>query len=291
MRMPMLIALGMAVVASVTAEAAPATETRLKVSTRRPRPGDPVLVTVEGVAADRAPKGTAGKIDLIFFPVKRGWQAVFAVPLEDAPPTLKVAIDDPPLLETLTVEPRVWAEEKVDIAPEMAEPNAEKRKVIDADNQNILFAMKDPGPPRFRTRFARPGPGRTTSTFGAWRTLNGDYRSRHLGLDLGAAKGAKVRAIGGGKVTFVGEGFLTGQTVVVIHGAGIASTYFHLDDMKVAFGDVVERGTVLGKVGMSGRTTGPHIHVGVRVPGGFVDPEVFLKLPIGPPKPVPAARQ
>jgi murein DD-endopeptidase MepM/ murein hydrolase activator NlpD len=278
-----LICASIALLGAVAPAALAGKETRLRVSSKKPRPGDPVLVTVEGV--DHEPKGTAGKVDLLFFATRKGWQAVFAVPLEDTPAELKVAIEDPPLLETLTVQPRTWAEEKVDIAPEMAEPNAEKRKVIDADNQKILFALKDPGPPRFRGRFAKPGSGSATSPFGAWRTLNGDYRSRHLGLDLGARKGAPVRAIGEGKVTMVDSGFLTGGTVVVIHGAGIASTYFHLDDIKVAFGDVVKRGTVLGKVGLSGRTTGPHIHVGIRVAGGFVDPAVFLKLPIGPPLP------
>src|SRR5690349_16047417 len=153
-------------------------EPRLKVSTKKPRPGDPVLVTVEGV--EREPKGTGGRVPLAFFPVRKGWQAVFAVPLDDTPPEIKVSINEPALSETLAVQPRTWTEEKVDVAPEMAEPPADKRKLIDADNAAVIDVLRDITPPRFHGRFGKPAPGRPTSQFGAWRTLNGDYRSRHL---------------------------------------------------------------------------------------------------------------
>jgi len=93
----------------------------------------------------------------------------------------------------------------------------------------------------------------------------------------------------GGEVTLVRDGFLTGGTVVVVHGGGIASTYFHLDDIKVAVGDTIKRGALLGKVGLTGRTTGPHIHVGIWLHNSFVDPEVFFRLRIGVPVP-PAAK-
>jgi len=256
-------------------------EPKLELSTRKPRPGDPILITVTGT--DRPPRGAAGRVQLIFFPVKHGWQAIFAMPLEDTQPDLKIVLSEPKLSETLPVTPRTWAEEQVKIDPEMAEPPADKRKLIDKDNLAIIEAIRDHGPPRFSAVFASPGNGTRTSTFGAWRTLNGGYRSRHLGLDFAARKGAEVRTVQDGEVALVSSGFLTGGTVVVVHGAGIASTYFHLDDIKVAAGDKIKRGTVLGKVGMTGRTTGPHIHLGIWVPGGFIDPDTFLRLRIGPP--------
>lgn len=262
-------------------------EPRLDVFPRAPRPGDPVLVTVSGV--DKAPKGTGGKTPLMFFAVRQGWQAIFAVPIDDAAPELKIVLTEPALSQTMALAERKWGEEQVKIDPEMAEPPADKRKIIDSDNAAIIAGLKDRGPPRFGGAFAVPGSGVRTSTFGAWRTLNGGYRSRHLGVDYAARKGAAVKAIQDGEVTVVRDGFLTGGTVVVVHGAGIASTYFHLDDIKVAVGDKIKRGTLLGKVGLTGRTTGPHIHVGIWVPGSFIDPEVFLRLRIAPPVPVPPA--
>jgi murein DD-endopeptidase MepM/ murein hydrolase activator NlpD len=74
-----------------------------------------------------------------------------------------------------------------------------------------------------------------------------------------------------------------------VHGAGIASAYFHVSDFAVKTGEMVEAGAVLGKVGVTGRTTGPHIHVGIWAAGGFVDPAVFFKLPIAAPV-VPAPK-
>jgi murein DD-endopeptidase MepM/ murein hydrolase activator NlpD len=240
-----------------------------------------VLVTVSGV--DKAPKGTGGKTPLVFFAVRKGWQAIFAVPIEDAAAELKIVLTEPALSQTVAVAERRWGEEQVKIDPEMAEPPADKRKIIDSDNAAIIAGLKGRGSPLFGGAFAIPGSGVRTSSFGAWRTLNGGYRSRHLGVDYAARKGAAVRSIQDGEVTVVRDGFLTGGTVVVVHGAGIASTYFHLDDIKVAVGDTIKRGALLGKVGLTGRTTGPHIHVGIWVPSSFIDPEVFLRLRIGVP--------
>jgi hypothetical protein len=163
---------------------AKAAKSKLQVSTRTPKPGDPVLVTVTGLA-DK-PSGTGGRVSLIFFPVARGWQAVFAVPLEDAPARIEVTAGG--LTETLTVRAHTFVEEAVTVAPEFAEPPADKRKQIDADNAVVLDAIKDTSPPLFRGAFRMPGQGRRTSPFGSWRTLNGEYRSRHLGLTSGPAR-------------------------------------------------------------------------------------------------------
>lgn len=260
--------------------AATAAKPQLQVSTRTPKPGDPVLVTVTGIGDQ--PSGTGGRVPLVFFPVARGWQAVFAIPLENAPAEIEVTAGG--LTETLTVRAHTFEEEAVTVAPEFAAPPADKRKQLDADNDAVIGAVKDTSPPLFRGTFRMPGKGRQTSPFGSWRTLNGGHRSRHFGLDIGARKGSPVRAVQHGKVTLVHDGFLMGGTVVLTHGASIASTYFHLTDIAVAAGDVVKPGQALGKVGLTGRTTGPHIHLGIWVPGGFVDPAVFLRLAFAPPR-------
>lgn len=70
--------------------------------------------------------------------------------------------------------------------------------------------------------------------------------------------------------------FLAGKVIVVAHNAGIASAYFHLQDAAVKEGDLVERGQAIGKAGKTGRATGPHLHLGVRVTGGWVDPASFF---------------
>ncbi len=92
-----------------------------------------------------------------------------------------------------------------------------------------------------------------------------------------------MKAINGGTVVLVRSCFLPGVVVVVDHGAGIASAYFHLQLASVIEGDVIERGHVIGRAGQTGRATGPHMHLSVWVPGGFVDPATFLRLPFRPP--------
>jgi murein DD-endopeptidase MepM/ murein hydrolase activator NlpD len=238
-----------------------------------------VLVTVTGLA--RKPSGTAGRVPLVFFAVARGWQAVFAVPLARAPARINVKVGK--LGQTLTVRDHTFDEEPVTIAPEFAAPPPDRRRQLAADNAAVNQAVKHTSPPLFRGKFQMPGKGRQTSSFGAWRTFNGEHRSRHLGLDIGARKRSPVRAIQHGKVALVREGFLMGGAVVLIHGAGIASAYFHVSDIAVSVGDVVKPGQPLGKVGLTGRTTGPHIHLGVWVPGGFVDPATFLGLALDTP--------
>jgi murein DD-endopeptidase MepM/ murein hydrolase activator NlpD len=263
--------------ATVTLAAPP----QLRVSSLRPKPGDPVVVTVVGVHEE--PRGTVGETPLVFFPVKSGWQAVFAVPVDEPPPQLKVAIEGTSLARTLSVRSHTFPEHHVTVAPELAEPPPEKRKQIEEDNAAILEATKQPEDPQFHGLFRRPVPGVVTSGFGSVRIFNDlDYRSRHFGADFAGKEGTPVRAIEAGKVALVRDGFLTGGTVVVVHGGGVASTYFHLSDITVGLGDEIQRGTVVGKVGLTGRTTGPHLHLGVRVPGGYVDPAVFLALKLGP---------
>ena len=253
---------------------------RLGVSTKTPKAGDPVLVTVAGV--DARPKGTGGRVPLVFFRVRGGWQAVFAVPHDDPPSELRVEIDGG-LKETLTIRAYEFPQEAVTIAPELGEPPASMAKRIDADNGAIINAARNSAPPIFQVPFRYPT-GRITSPFGAVRMYNGDiYKSQHLGMDVSASLGAPVRAVARGKVALVYDGFLVGGTVVVVHGAGIASVHFHMSEIGVAVGDEVERGAVLGKVALVGRTTGPHIHVGIWVAGGFVDPAVFARLKLASP--------
>jgi murein DD-endopeptidase MepM/ murein hydrolase activator NlpD len=266
---------------------AKAAKPQLQVSTLTPKPGDPVLVTVTGVR--KKPSGRGGRVPLVFFEVDQGgqgWQAVFAVPVDDPPAKLAVTVAG--LSQSLTVRAHTFAEEPVTVEPQYAEPPPDKRKQIDADNAAVMKAVKNALSPMFRGGFRTPGKGRITSHFGSWRIFNGSYRSRHLGYDIGARKGAPVRAIQHGKVVLVHDGFLTGGTVVLTHGAGIASAYFHLTDIKVAVGDAVWPNETLGKVGLTGRTTGPHIHLGIWVPGGFVDPVAFMALKLAPAKNMPA---
>jgi hypothetical protein len=126
--------------------------------------------------------------------------------------------------------------------------------------------------------FAPPRPGRITSRFGTGREFNGAIASRHLGTDFAGAVGAPVRAANRGRVALVASFYLAGSAVYVDHGGGLITGYFHLSRAAVAEGDVVARGQIIGRVGKSGRVTGPHLHWIARYGGITVDPMSLVRL-------------
>ena len=260
---------------------AAAAEPRVAVQPARAKPGDAVLVTVTG--AGELPKGEAGGKPLHFFRARTGYQAVFAIPLE-ATDDVSVEVDSARRSARVAVRDVTFPETNVVVEDEYANPPAKEGAWIERDNGKILRAMTNTDAPRFTRGFLRPR-GRVTSTFGEWRTFNDGHRSQHLGVDVAAREGAPVHAVNDGIVTLVADTYLAGNVVVVSHGGGIASAYFHLDHANVVEGDVVRAGAVIGRAGQTGRATGPHLHVAVRVPGGLVDPITFFKLRIAPAAP------
>ena len=261
---------------------AAAAEPSVRLHPRTARPGDAVLVTVTRTKA--VPEGSAAGKPLQFFRAKTGYQALFAVPLVDAPKDIAVEIAGAKQA-TIAIRAVVFPDAKLVVDDELANPPATERDRIDADNKAIVGATrKAEGDPQFNRAFLRPA-GKITSNFGDWRTFNDGHRSQHLGFDVAAREGAPAKAINAGTVALVHDGFLAGKLVVIAHGAGIASAYYHLSEVTVAEGDVVKAGAQVGKVGKTGRATGPHLHVTVRVPGGFIDPVSFFKLPLAPTSP------
>ncbi|MGH7630192.1 MAG: M23 family metallopeptidase [Gemmatimonadales bacterium] len=120
--------------------------------------------------------------------------------------------------------------------------------------------------------FRRPRPGRITSVFGTAREFNGVVASRHMGTDFAGAVGAPVYAANAGLVALVGDFYLAGTVLYLDHGGGLVTGYFHLSRVEVTPGTVVQRGQLIGRVGRSGRVTGPHLHWIARYGGITVDP-------------------
>jgi len=127
--------------------------------------------------------------------------------------------------------------------------------------------------------FLHPVDGYRPENFGVRREINGELRSPHTGVDIRLPAGTPVRTIADGVVALAEEQFFGGQTVAIDHGGGVFSVYMHLQSYRVKEGERVSRGETIGAVGATGRATGPHLHFGVRVSGGRVDPSLLFALP------------
>lgn len=129
----------------------------------------------------------------------------------------------------------------------------------------------------FDGRFLLPVEGPITTQFGMIRYVNGQPNPRHDGVDLSAAAGTPVLCAQNGKVLFADFVKLTGNTVVVEHGYGLKSWYFHMQSLDVKEGDAVKTGDVLGRVGSTGFSTGPHLHFSASVNGVYINPFTLIE--------------
>jgi murein DD-endopeptidase MepM/ murein hydrolase activator NlpD len=124
--------------------------------------------------------------------------------------------------------------------------------------------------------FVRPVPGRTNGVFGSRSIFNGQPRQPHGGADFLSPTGTPIEAPNSGRVVLARDLYFTGNTIVIDHGLGVFSLLAHMSVMDVHQGELVTQGQIIGRVGATGRVTGPHLHWAVRMNGARVDPLALL---------------
>ncbi len=209
------------------------------------------------------------------------WNALAAIPV-DAPDTLSLALealDRQSRRSTRIVPVRVrrgaFDVEQLRVDPRFATPPDSALAARIAAEYARAMRISDEAlssPRLWEGAFTRPRPTRITSPFGTGRKFNGEIRSRHLGTDLAGATGAPVLAPNRAAVALVDSTWYGGNVVYLNHGAGVVTAYLHLSRILVAEGDTVETGTPIGRVGATGRVTGPHLHWIARYGRVTVDP-------------------
>ena len=200
----------------------------------------------------------------------------------DAGSAVEIHVTDPSgnsEVRRMAVADRDFPVQRIDgLPPKQVTPDPETLKRIRAEGALIAAARKhDTATAFFRSGFVWPVQGRISGVFGSQRILNGEPRSPHSGTDIAAPAGTPVLATADGVVALVhGDMFYTGKTVMIDHGHGLMSVYAHMSAITVKEGDPVRRGQPIGKVGSSGRATGPHLHWGVSLFATRLDPALLV---------------
>ncbi len=255
---------------------------------QRPRPGDAAMVMV---------KGAGNPVDLVVrFPnsgePSRVYQlreekgervTLIGIPLKARELLLRVRSHRKIQIAgvRLTLAPRKTPFSRIRLPRRYLTPSRELQKKIAAQRRMLREVLSRDG-----DYWYPEGPPviplskyRQTTPFGARRVINGVRVSPHSGVDMAAPTGTPVRAVFSGKVVLASHLYYTGNTLVLDHGRGFFTLYAHLKSFSVPTGAMVRKGEVIGKVGATGRATGPHLHLGAYVEGVRVDPLSLFSIP------------
>ena len=245
-----------------------------------PRPGGLAVVPVS-TSSDVQPTVTFGDKQALVLRQPEGWIAIIGIPLDQPLGSAKATVrhsGDKSSTISFDVESHAYREQRltvsksyVDLTEEQLNRVGQERKVIDA----ALTNWRDTELSDISLHV--PVSGKRSSSFGLRRFFNDQPRSPHKGMDIAAAEGTPIVAPADGIVTATGDFYFNGNTVFVDHGQGLVTMYCHLNEIDVEAGQQLTRGVQLGKVGATGRVTGPHLHFGTYLNGTAVDPSLLLR--------------
>jgi murein DD-endopeptidase MepM/ murein hydrolase activator NlpD len=163
------------------------------------------------------------------------------------------------------------------VDPDLVHPPPEAELRVEQEAKHLRELWSHSAPQRLWSGpFVQPVPDPANSAFGTRSIYNGEPRSPHAGADFLSPTGRPVKAPNAGRIVLADPQYFSGNTVIIDHGLGLFSLLAHLSQIDVKAGDTVAAGDVIGKVGATGRVTGPHLHWTVRDNNARVDPLSLL---------------
>jgi len=255
---------------------AQATVPQITVAARAVEPGEVLLVTV--TAPGSVTVRAFGR-DWPIYGVDEGrWRALVGIDLDTRPGRYSITVTTRASRaeHPVDVQRHAFPTRRLTVDPDLVNPPPEMLERINRETQELNEAWRAPSPSRLWTTFVRPVPDDANSAFGTRSFYNGEARSPHTGADFLSPSGRPVHAPAAGRVVLAAERYFTGNTVVIDHGLGLFSLLAHLSEIDVRAGATFAAGDVVGKVGATGRVTGPHLHCTVRLNGARVDPLSLL---------------
>ena len=220
---------------------------------------------------------------------KRRWRALVGIDLTTAPGTYPVRVDVDPgtdhAVYNLVVRPRRFRTRRLTVDPAFVSPPASARERIARESALMNETWRHPSPERlWKDTFVAPVDDAANSAFGTRSVFNGTPLNPHSGADFMSPAGRPIRAPNAGRIVIARDLYFSGNTVVIDHGLGLFSLLAHLSAFDVHEGGRVAAGDIVGRVGATGRVTGPHLHWAVRASGARVDPLSLLAV-LGTPAP------
>ena len=249
--------------------------------------GDTLIITAENVSEEEKITGEFNSKSFDFFPVEQEgkWIALLGIDAKKAPGEYSLLVflsDESKIEEIIKVKKKDFYVTKIVITPELEEKDLTSSNIsetIATKDGVIIYEVLGKYSPMayFNQKFIYPL--KEIIDVGAFGNIrkDGDITIQHLGVDLDAVEGTPVYAINNGKVVLAKELTVYGNIIIIDHGFGIYSLYLHLSEFKVSEGEILKRGQLIGLVGNTGWSLGPHLHLSIKVDGASVDPLKFIK--------------
>lgn len=212
-------------------------------------------------------------------PREDGWFVLGIGRDDEGSLTFSAEKDDLKTVQVYPVQKRDWRIQRINGLPKnKVNPSEEEQKRIAEEMALSRNARETNVNMELPLCFSMPAKGRISSVYGSQRILNGEPKTPHNALDIANKEGTLITAPADGVVLLVHEDmFLSGKTVLIGHGQNVVTSYIHLSEIAVKQWQNVKKGDEIGKIGMTGRATGPHLHWVVSWKMKRVDPQVFLK--------------
>ena len=276
-----------------------------------PRRGGVLFALAEGVVSD-TPRCTWKSAPIPCYTMAQGTLVTIPLPADDEAGTFALTFDRPNgrIVRQIAVADREFSRELIFLTDSLYKRSTSTKEIARDARAVRGIASMESAERRWADRWREPVSGMKSTGYGveryyyratdSTRSIQLDAQSktraafggdtsdvaftgapswRHAGIDLPARRGASVSAPASGIVIDVGDYILSGRTLLIDHGQGVVSAYFHLDTALVAKGDVVRRGERIARVGSTGLATGPHLHYGIYLHGKDVDPVAWRDMP------------
>lgn len=244
------------------------------------RPGDPFFVKVTNIKSSKNLYASFKNSELHFNSWEDCYLAIGAVDIKTEPGIypLQIKFGKKKLIREIKVIETTFPKQELSLSDEKVFLDRKNLKRVEKENKRLKTIFRKVTRKLWDGDFILPLENEITTDFGTERIINHNIKSLHTGVDIRGEEGEEIMASNRGKVVFKKELFFGGKTIIIDHGDGIYTIYMHLSKYNVKLHEIVPKGFIIGYVGFTGRSTGPHLHFGVKISKINVNPISLLEL-------------